>query len=252
MCKRNCLYAGGVNYDYGDQHTCDYSTVTARTAQELKTRSGQLWKKVKQKHPDWNRKKQKKWVMKYLDPENCPFFESIEPGMRIDRTPQPIVPRKKPNIPKKEYKPPVSEDLLRSWYKRGLSDKKIADKLCLSEWQVRKWRLERGIVSNGIKNHNRIDEAKALKLYEQGMNDQEIAENVGCSAVAICNWRKRRKLQRRTYRRMDEDLALRLYSEGLNDREISRGVGCSVDAVQHWRQRNRLESNWTKAKRKGR
>lgn len=241
MCRRDCIYAGGVNIQYGSgQHSCSYSGIMTETNQEMKTRLGQLCKMYRL--PSTHRK-----IKLLMMGVNCPFYEEIYTGKKRRKACSQILPRKPRE--KKEHKAPADEERLRELYEQGLSDRKIAEELDLKEYNVYAWRRERGLPGNFHKTHNRIDEERARELLEEGLTDTQIAMAIGCSQAAIYHWRKRNGLKPKyPYSKMDQTRLRELYDQGLNDTQISRATGHCTDAIRRWRKRNGLKSNWEEQK----
>lgn len=235
MCKRDCVYAGTQNIQFGSgEHCCDYVIAALGTESEHKTRLGQLVKKYRL--PSTHRK-----IRLLMMGENCPFYDPLSGGKKPIRRQSQILPRKPRE--KKEYTAPAAEDRLMELYKEGMSDRKIAEALGLKEFQVLRWRQERDMPSNY--SIHRMDEKRARELYEEGKSDREIAQTIGVAAQTVCTWRRKEKLPpTRAYAKMDYDQLRELYDQGMNDTQISKITGHATDSIRKWRKRIGLKSNF--------
>lgn len=91
----------------------------------------------------------------------------------------------------------------------------------------------------------RVDEEKALELYEAGLRDHEIAKAVGVSGNTVCNWRRRMGLPSK-YRDGTDAVSLerlRLYDLGMTDQEIAEETGYTKRTICEWRSKNGLPMN---------
>lgn len=93
----------------------------------------------------------------------------------------------------------------------------------------------------------KMDELRAMALYNEGLCDFDIAEALGVSKPSVCKWRNMMRLKpnpqtkRRTTLR-DED-AMELWKAGLCDLDIAERLGVSKNTVADWRKRKGLECN---------
>ena len=235
MCKRDCVYAGTQNIQFGSgEHCCDYVIAALGTESEHKTRLGQLVKKYRL--PSTHRK-----IRLLMMGENCPFYDPLSGGKKPIRRQSQILPRKPRE--KKEYTAPADEEKLMELYEDGLSDKKVAEALGLKEFQVLRWRQERNLPSKFNLRH--LDKNRVRELYEEGKTDREIARTLGVAAQTIANWRSKEKLKSvKSYARINYDQLRELYDQGMNDTQISQITGACTDSIRKWRKQNGLETNW--------
>ena len=141
---------------------------------------------------------------------------------------------------------PEEEKKISIWYRRGLSDTNIADKLHIPFYKVSFWRQKNKLASNFIRQRA-FDEKKAWELYKQGKTDVEIGKALGRSTTTIYNWRRRAdleaNLQALYLQEEKKELRKRLYREGKTDREIAEQTGSTKSSIRAWRQYHKLPAN---------
>lgn len=190
MCKRNCAYQGGTVKKWnGGESSCNYSTAMARTNQKYKTRTKLLQVKVEKKHPNWTPQKKRKWVMKYLQGENCPFCEPI------DAKPAPVTEppaEKKPAEEKKRRTTPrkINEEQAMLLYRQGLNDPAMAEKLNVTANAVWYWRQRKELPANGkrggdSKAKQKYDRGQIRRVLEEGQSVKQITSTLGCGKDTI-------------------------------------------------------------------
>ena len=90
----------------------------------------------------------------------------------------------------------------------------------------------------------KLNEAKALKMYNEGLSDPEIARAQGVSANAVALWRRRNGLISLYHAKMPNlDDRMRMYRQGMTDKEIAEAQGVAYKRVAEWRRNRGLPPN---------
>lgn len=91
----------------------------------------------------------------------------------------------------------------------------------------------------------KLDELRAMQLYNDGACDLELADALGVTKTTVCKWRKMMRLQPNGQRQrrtgLDEARAMQLYNDGLCDLDMAEALGVSRNTVADWRKRNDLK-----------
>ena len=134
-------------------------------------------------------------------------------------------------------------------YRKGLSDREIAEETEHTSPAIYQWRKKYGLPSNWRKSR----EEKRLEMYHNGHTDFAMAKIEGVEISTIAKWRKKYglsannvkskspKRRKNTYKKRME-----LYNKGLSDSEIAKKVGITTSGIESWRKRNGLEPNYIK------
>lgn len=123
-------------------------------------------------------------------------------------------------------------------------------------------RLKRYEIDYGLRLKNsrrsermkKIQDEKAMELYNQGLSDREVGEHFGVSARAVQQWRNDRDLPSKWQRPkkseipppnklIDDDEAYALYQKGYYDHEIAEHFGAKTASVSSWRNKKGLPAN---------
>lgn len=148
---------------------------------------------------------------------------------------------------------PEEEKKISIWYRRGLSDTNIADKLHIPFYKVSFWRQKNKLESNFIRQRS-FDEKKAWELYKQGKTDVEIGKALGRSTTTIYNWRRRAdleaNLQALYLQEEKKEIRKKLYLEGKTDREIAELSGSTLKSIRAWRHYHKLRVNDERSKKR--
>lgn len=75
------------------------------------------------------------------------------------------------------------------WYKKGLVDKEIGEKINKSQYTIYSWRKKHGLTANGKKST--LSDNKIKKIYDynkRGFSIAEIARKVSCSTGSVYYW----------------------------------------------------------------
>lgn len=75
------------------------------------------------------------------------------------------------------------------WYKKGLVDRKIAEKVNRTKKTIYIWRKNHGLKANG--KTKELSKEKIDKIYfynQKGFSISEIAEKVNCSSGSVYYW----------------------------------------------------------------
>lgn len=79
MCRRSCVYRGGLNGQWGQGDTsCNYAAAMMGTNQQFKTRTKILCLKLGKQEPDEE-------VKELLKSQNCPFYDPINKRRNHER-----------------------------------------------------------------------------------------------------------------------------------------------------------------------
>lgn len=189
-----------------------------------------------------------KAALERLKPENCPCFE---PG-KTRRLPVQGIPTmvQKDPLPKRATlhapetpgrKPKVFLDRERALrlYKKGRTDREIAEKLGVTEPTVYIWRKKAGLPNIG--NRTKIPGEAIRALHAEGKTDKEIAAALGLKRDQVLKYRNKHglRLNPELYAphppRIDYALVERLYDAGWPDREIAAAAECSHRSIEKWR-----------------
>ena len=249
MCKRNCIYRGGVNKSWNDgESTCNYSAASWHAGSKHQTRTGVIMEMLGKTQPDEE-------VRELLRGECCPLYVWNGEG-KPQRAKKPENLKKakpeKPESKKYQYHRnvrPEQEKLIREAYGRGLSDNAISRDTGVDVKIVAYWRAENGLESNFSKNMagKKIDEEKCMQLYRQGLTDGMIGKEFGVSGMTIWLWRQRNNLKTNFNRgpisQEEREKRLALWKAGKADTEISAAVGVSERQIREWRRREHLPAN---------
>ncbi len=141
------------------------------------------------------------------------------------------------------------------FYKQGLNDKEIAEKVGLSRGGITDWRKRNNIPPNNNYKLNKKEQNKRMRLYNKGLTDPEIAEKLGEKKITISSWRYRNNLEPNTINGIElseeeHEKRLKLYNEGLIDSEIAEKRNVSTSTIYTWRNNNELPSNYPKRLKK--
>ncbi|MFN2341220.1 MAG: helix-turn-helix domain-containing protein [Halanaerobium sp.] len=75
------------------------------------------------------------------------------------------------------------------WYKKGLIDRKIAEKVNRTKQTIYNWRKTHGLEANGKNKKISVKKIKKILSYnKQGFSISEIARKVGCSNGSVYYW----------------------------------------------------------------
>lgn len=97
--------------------------------------------------------------------------------------------------PKRKPKNALDEKMALVYYKAGMTDQEIAERLDVSETAVCVWRKSAGLPFKNQKGEEYADSEKVrMRLWSQGLNDAEIGDVLGITCKAVFNWRQRRGL----------------------------------------------------------
>ena len=111
-----------------------------------------------------------------------------------------------------------------------------------------KRRARKAPAGDWVNPNLKIDERKAMELYDAGMCDKDIAAALGMSKTAICQWRKRMQLTPNTTQggqtKLSDERVMELYQQGMSDREIGDAEGVTKATVRCWRERMGLVPNF--------
>jgi len=90
----------------------------------------------------------------------------------------------------------------------------------------------------------KIDDKKAMELYQQGYSDIQISKKFNCHWTSVRAWRMRRGLHTNYSKtEIDYEVATKLYNAGKSDVEIGTAIGCHPTSIYTWRKRNGLPAN---------
>ena len=93
------------------------------------------------------------------------------------------------------------------------------------------------------KRGGRLDEERAMRLYNAGYSDREIADACSVCVYMVEQWRRRNSLYR-DKALFDPEKIEELYRKGLHDGEIAAELHCSRGVAARWRRINNLPPNW--------
>lgn len=75
------------------------------------------------------------------------------------------------------------------WYKKGLIDKKIGEKVNKSQRTIFNWRKKHELKANGKKSKLSNDKIQKIRYYnQQGLTIAEIARKISCSTGSVYYW----------------------------------------------------------------
>ncbi len=122
----------------------------------------------------------------------------------------------------------ISDEELLELHRQGLTDRKIAERLRVTQAAVNYRRQKLGLKNNYERKTFSDDEL--LALYNQGLNDREIGETLRVTQAAV-NYRRGRLGLPSNYIR--EKSFLILYRKGLSTEEIAQKLDAPLHAVLH-------------------
>lgn len=237
MCNRTkCIYRGA-------QGICDYLSKTGKS-------------KLRQIAEEIQMPTNSEEVRELAGGKDCPFYrkrgedekplQAVLAEMRFKAAERKAKKDRK-FVPKLT---PEEEKKISIWYRRGLSDTNIADKLHIPFYKVSFWRQKNKLESNFIRQRA-FDEKKAWELYKQGKTDVEIGKALGRSTTTIYNWRRRAdleaNLQALYLQEEKKEIRKKLYLEGKTDREIAELTGSTLKSIRAWRHYHKLRANDARA-----
>lgn len=99
------------------------------------------------------------------------------------------------------------------------------------------------------KKLGRIDEEKALEMYNNGATENQIAKAFGVASITVYAWKLKAGLVRHSPDQQKQFEAVRnLYDMGLTDPEISAKTGLSVQMIYLYRREHGLKTKWSPRK----
>ena len=89
------------------------------------------------------------------------------------------------------------EEKRKKLYRKGLSDRQIAEQTFYSPTAISQWRWSRGLPANHFTKQmlTQEEQEKRLELYNKGFSDRKIAKECGVSKGAIAQWRWKKGLK---------------------------------------------------------
>lgn len=124
--------------------------------------------------------------------------------------------------------PKFSDEELLELHRQGLTDRRIAERLRVTQAAVNYRRQKLGLENNYERDTFSDDEL--LRLYNQGLNDREISEALRVTQAAI-NYRRGKRGLKSNYIR--EGAFLDLYRKGLSAEQMAQRLDVPLPAVLH-------------------
>ena len=124
--------------------------------------------------------------------------------------------------------PKFSDEELLELHQKGLTDRRIAERLRVTQAAVNYRREKLGLKNNYKRDTFSNDEL--LRLYTEGLNDQEISKALGVTQAAI-NYRRGKLGLKSNYIR--EKAFLGLYHQGFSAEEMAQRLDVQLPAVLH-------------------
>ncbi|NVD43503.1 hypothetical protein [Qipengyuania atrilutea] len=117
----------------------------------------------------------------------------------------------------------------------GWTDVRIGNVVGRTDKAICQYRKSNGIPAANYRH--RIDDRKAISMYEMGETDGAIARVLGVDQSAICYWRKRNGLKANftgnaPLPKHTKRMAKALLKDGASKTQVATAVGCSVYSVQ--------------------
>lgn len=234
-CTRNCKYHAGPDARHNMDNGCEFISFTHHSRLKVAYKTRGVWHLTKE-------------VQELLRPENCPCFEEGKvrplpvPGIPTMVPKDPLPKRATLHTPEKTGRKPkvfLDKERARRLYKKGLSDRLIAEKLDVTEPTVYAWRKKAGLPNIG--NRTKIPGEAIRALHAEGKTDKEIAAALGLKRDQVLKYRNKHglRLNPELYAphppRIDYALVERLYDAGRPDREIAAAAECSHRTIEKWR-----------------
>ena len=80
-------------------------------------------------------------------------------------------------------------------YRRGMTDREIADQVYVTPEAITFWRKNHGLTANIPRRKITPSmEAEMLRMYQDGMSDGQISKESGMKKATVVSWRRRRGL----------------------------------------------------------
>ncbi|MFW5794906.1 MAG: terminase gpP N-terminus-related DNA-binding protein [Bacillota bacterium] len=80
-------------------------------------------------------------------------------------------------------------------YKKGLSDREIAEKVGLSKAGIASWRYRNKLPANKKYKLSEKEKKKRFKLYNEGLTDKELSKKLDLTVKGVINWRNKNNLE---------------------------------------------------------
>ncbi len=144
------------------------------------------------------------------------------------------------SMPKRIVK--IREDNLVELYRKGMTDREIAEVLHVSPSAVNYRREKLGLPSN-VPATTAVDDT-IMTMNADGLTDKEIAVELGLTQSTV-NYRRMRMGLASNYKRkhFSDESFLDLYHLGLTDKEVATRIGVTPSAINYRRDRLGLRSN---------